>query len=219
MAYPIKPGLVVKTDLHQTTRVSPLTICQSRPPSTVEDQKLVMWTTIRVDVAHKASIFEHHDHFVRKLNNLHWFPVKINPGHTRRKTAVHGSFESLAGFFVRPKYGFGGPVFASAQGVIGGSSLLKAKLETCWRCGRVQLPNSGQISLRRPIPILLSAKEEPPMTPWAEAKYRTAKTRIWAEQKNQPRIRTIPCTAVFRLVCPGFIFTGNQWRLFNFRTK
>src|SRR6266478_1590826 len=110
MAYPIKPGLVVKTDYINNESIAlPFANRVTHPQWRI--QKLVMWTPIRVDVAHKASIFEHHDHFVRKLENLHRPPVKINPGHTRRKTAVHGIVRILGWFFVRPKYGFGDPVF------------------------------------------------------------------------------------------------------------
>jgi len=119
----------------------------NRVPIHMEDPKLVMWTTIRVDVAHKASIFEHHDHFVRKLNNLHWFSGEDNPGHTRRKTAVHGIVRILGWF-------------CSAQIRVWRSGILplpkessvlllaESKIEYVLALGRVQYPNSGQISLR-----------------------------------------------------------------------
>src|SRR2546427_429563 len=76
MAYPIKPGLVVKAD-HINNESVALPFANRVPHPQWRIQKLVMWTPIRVDMAHKASIFEHHDHFVRKLDNLHRRPMEI----------------------------------------------------------------------------------------------------------------------------------------------
>src|SRR6266446_1190475 len=123
MAYPIKPGLVVKTDYINNESIA-LPFANRVPHPQWRIQKLVMWTTIRVDVAHKASIFEHHDHFVR---NLGWF-------------------------FVRPKYGFGGPVFCLCPRSHRWLLLAESKIGIrAGAGGRVQYPNSGQISLRRRI--------------------------------------------------------------------
>jgi len=99
MAYPIKPGLVVKP-ITSTTRGIALPFA-NRVPIHSGGSKNFHVDDHRVDVAHKASIsnimitsFE--------VDNLHWFPVKINPGHTSGKQPYTGSFESLAGFLFGP---------------------------------------------------------------------------------------------------------------------
>src|SRR6266853_1477133 len=110
MPYPIEPSLVVEANHIDNEGIAlPFANRVSHPQWRI--QELVMWTPIRVDMAHEASIFEHHDHFVRKLDDFHWSAVKINSWHTRRKTAVNGIVRIPGWFFVRPKHGFGGLIF------------------------------------------------------------------------------------------------------------
>src|SRR5260370_6737636 len=148
MAYPVKPSLVVEADHIDNERIA-LPFANRVPHPQWGIQKLVMFTPVCVDLSHQASIFEHHDHLVRVLNNFHWPAVKINPRHARWKTTVNGVVRILGRVFIWPEYGLGGPVFCRCPRSHRWLLLAKGKIGIRASAGgRLLYPKPGQIGLR-----------------------------------------------------------------------